>query len=103
MNDSNAVSRLASHPASSRCDEGRTPEVAAAIHARDANANRHLAWMLRRSLDGSRGNLKIREQLEELARDADRVQVLARSLGARHALLRDLSRLVGPTVSSSRT
>ena len=94
MDDSNAVPRLSSHHATSRCDEGLTPAVAAAIQAPDANANRDLAWMLRRSLDGARGNPRIRERLQALAKDVDRVDAIVRTLGARHALVRDLSRLL---------
>jgi hypothetical protein len=57
--------------------------------------------MLRRSLDDARGNPKIREHLEHLAQDADRVDDIVRTLGARHALVRDLSRLVRRPASAS--
>lgn len=53
-----------------------------------------LASILRRSLDDARGNPDIRERLVRLAQDAGRVDALVRTLGARHAVVRDLSRLV---------
>lgn len=67
-----------------------------------AERNRALASMLRRSLDDARGNPKIREQLEHLAQDADRVDAIVRTLGARHALVRDLSFLVRKPAADSR-
>lgn len=55
--------------------------------------NRDLAGMLRRSLDDARGNPQIRERLEQLAKDSARVEHIVQTLGARHAVVRELSRL----------
>jgi hypothetical protein len=49
--------------------------------------------MLRRSLDEARGNPQIRQRLEQLAKDSARVEQIVRTLGARHAVVRELSRL----------
>ncbi len=67
----------------------------------EASQNRVLAEMLRRSLDGARGNPEIRERLEQLAKDSARVETIVRTLGPRHAVVRELSRLRERPVSNS--
>jgi hypothetical protein len=49
---------------------------------------------LRTSLRDARGNLEIRRRLVRLALDADRFAALQQALGPRHALLRELRRLL---------
>lgn len=83
--------------ATSSAEESAALNAASRIPPAVAEPDRNLASMLRCSLDDARGNLKIREHLEHLARDADRVAAIVRTLGARHALVRDLSRLVAGT------
>lgn len=68
--------------------------MAQAIPIRDSRPeNAELEERLRTSLRDARGNLEIRRQLVQLARDPARLDALSRELGPTHALLRDLRRL----------
>lgn len=102
MSDGNMFPILSLRFPASRSNQGVSPAVAAAIQPPAEEANRDLAWLLRRSLDGARGNPKIRERLQQLAQDADRVEDIVKTLGSRHAVVRDLSRLLQRPESGPR-
>jgi hypothetical protein len=68
--------------------------VAQAFRVRTDREISELEERLRTSLRDARGNLEIRRQLVNLARDPARMDALARELGPTHALLRELRRLV---------
>lgn len=97
MDPANAIPSAAVHATThlNGAANGSTARVASPEAERSprAEARLDLAEMLRRSLDGARGNPKIRERLEQLAQDPARVEQIARTLGPRHAVVRELSRL----------
>ncbi len=70
----------------------------------DEGIERPLADRLRTTLHAARGNMKIRQRLEEIVADPSRFDPIVRELGPRHALVRDLlalSRRVEPETSKS--
>ena len=88
--------RFPSEPSAAReswAPQSVASDAAAASNPAAAEASQMLASMLRRSLDDARCNPSVREHLEQLARDSERVDAIVRALGPRHALVRDLSRL----------
>ncbi len=102
MNGGNMFPILSLRFPANRSNQGFSPAVAAAIQPPAAEANQDLAWLLRRSLDGARGNPKIRERLQQLAQDADSVDAIVQILGSRHAVVRDLSHLLQRPESGPR-
>ena len=97
MDLANVISSAAVPPAARSHGSGNGSKALVAPGAAEdlprADACVDLAEMLRRSLDGARANLEIRERLQQLARDPARVEKIARTLGPRHAVIRELSRL----------
>lgn len=61
-----------------------------ASYERSNDSDRSLADRLRATLHAARGNEQIRERLQAIVSDPERLDPILQELGPRHALVRDL-------------
>ena len=60
------------------------------VYERSNGSDRSLADRLRATLLAARGNAQIRERLQTIVSDPERLDPIVQELGPRHALVRDL-------------